>query len=61
MAEDPRFAALLRRCAEKLRAGPPERAHVLDVLEALEAVSPGLLEQAASRLLLKRLPRTPAH
>lgn len=61
MAEDPRLAALLRTCADEFRAGPPDRTRVLDFLEALETLSPGLLQQAASRALLKRLPLAPVH
>ncbi len=61
MADDLHVAALLRECAAELRTGTSGRAHTLDLLDEVDALSPGLVEQAAARIQLRRLPRTTAH
>jgi hypothetical protein len=53
---DLRLSRLLRACAADLEApGPNARACALDLLDRIDSVSPGLLEQAAARALLRRL------
>jgi len=61
MTEDQGLAVLLRTCGAGPRIGSSGRARVLDLLEAVDALAPGLVQQAASRIQLKRLPRAPAH
>lgn len=54
---------LLRECAAELKAaaGPDARALALELLDEVDILSPGLIEQAAARALLRRLQTVTAH
>jgi hypothetical protein len=53
---------LLRACAaDPETTGPDARACALDLLDRIDSLSPGLLEQAAARALLRRLNVSRAH
>lgn len=59
---DLRLNRLLQGCATDLEAtGPDARACALDLLDRIDSLSPGLLEQAAARALLRRLHTVRAH
>lgn len=59
---DPRLNRLLGACAADLEAtGPNARTCALELLDRIDSLSPGLLEQAAARALLRRLNAGRAH
>lgn len=60
MADD-LYLVALRECAAELRTETSGRGHALDLLDEVDALAPGLVEQAAARIQLRRLPRTTAH
>lgn len=59
---DLQWHKLLRECAAELgTAGRDARAYALGLLDEVDTLSPGRLEQAAAQALLRRLKSVPAH
>lgn len=62
MQDHRRLSALLGECIGELEArGDAGQPGVLELLQQVEAISPGIIEQMAARIQLARLFRTTAH